>query len=134
FASYTTVPASQKAVPPASEKDGVHIVGDEIELVQPIVENHELLGTVYVRASYKLQQRLVDYLAILTAVLLASFAVAVLVSALLQTAITKPILAVTDVAHQVIDRRDFSLRVARTTEDEFGVLVDAFNAMLAEVG
>ena len=34
----------------------------------------------------------------------------------------------------MIERRDFSLRVAKTTHDEVGVLVDAFNAMLAEVG
>ena len=34
----------------------------------------------------------------------------------------------------MIDRRDFSLRVARTTDDEIGYLVDAFNAMLQEVG
>ena len=33
-----------------------------------------------------------------------------------------------------MERRDFSLRVPRTTRDEVGFLVDAFNAMLAEVG
>jgi light-regulated signal transduction histidine kinase (bacteriophytochrome) len=41
---------------------------------------------------------------------------------------------VADVARNVMEKRDFSLRVAKTTEDEIGVLVDAFNAMLAEVG
>jgi len=41
---------------------------------------------------------------------------------------------VTAVARQVIERRDFSLRVDKTTHDEIGYLVDAFNGMLAEVG
>jgi signal transduction histidine kinase/ActR/RegA family two-component response regulator len=45
-----------------------------------------------------------------------------------------PIASVTSAAHSVIERRDFSRRVQRNTEDEVGVLVDAFNAMLAEVG
>jgi signal transduction histidine kinase/ActR/RegA family two-component response regulator len=43
-------------------------------------------------------------------------------------------LAVTEVARQVMERRDFSLRVRKTTEDEIGYLVDTFNAMLTEVG
>ena len=40
----------------------------------------------------------------------------------------------TDVARQVMERRDFSLRVPKRSSDEVGFLVDAFNAMLAEVG
>jgi light-regulated signal transduction histidine kinase (bacteriophytochrome) len=42
--------------------------------------------------------------------------------------------AVTEVARQVMTRRDYSQRVTKTTEDEIGYLVEAFNEMLAEVG
>jgi signal transduction histidine kinase/DNA-binding response OmpR family regulator len=52
----------------------------------------------------------------------------------LQAAIIQPVLALTAGVEQVIRRRDFSMRVAKTTEDEVGVLVDAFNGMLGEVG
>jgi light-regulated signal transduction histidine kinase (bacteriophytochrome) len=52
----------------------------------------------------------------------------------LQTAVTKPILAISAVARQVMEKRDFSLRVRKSTEDEIGYLVDAINDMLAEVG
>ena len=34
----------------------------------------------------------------------------------------------------MIERRDFSTRVRKTTGDEIGVLVDSFNSMLAELG
>jgi signal transduction histidine kinase/ActR/RegA family two-component response regulator len=48
--------------------------------------------------------------------------------------VTDPLHAVTDVARHVIEERDFTRRARRTTDDEIGVFVDAFNAMLAEVG
>ena len=59
---------------------------------------------------------------ILAAVMLASFAIAALVAARLQRRITQPILDVTDVARQVVERRDFTLRATATTEDEIGYL------------
>jgi signal transduction histidine kinase len=79
-------------------------------------------------------RRLGNYLVILGAVLVLSLGVAFIVSALMQATVTAPILEVTDVAQRVIDQRDFSLRVKRSSDDEVGTLVDAFNAMLAEVG
>ena len=88
----------------------------------------------FLRGAYDLEGLLRDYLGILGLVLIASLAFALLLSAGLQRTITQPILAVTDVARRVIERRDFSLRVVKTTHDEIGYLVDAFNAMLAEVG
>jgi len=40
----------------------------------------------------------------------------------------------TEIARQVMEKRDFSLRVRKTTQDEIGYLVDAINDLLAEVG
>ena len=59
---------------------------------------------------------------------------ALLTWAWLQKTITKPIKDITDVAREVMERRDFSLRVHKPTDDENGYLVDAFNDMLAEIG
>ena len=134
FASYGRSGAFGGASPGQPQADGYAIDGDEITVFRRIIEDQEALGTVYLRAAYALDARLADYLGILGFVLVASLAFALLLSAGLQRTITRPIIAVTDVARQVIGRRDFSLRVAKTTQDEVGVLVDAFNAMLAEVG
>ena len=119
---------------PGDLTDGVRISGDEILVVHPITENDGPAGRVMILARYELASRIRDYLGILAAVLIGSLAVAVLLSAALQRAITQPIIAVTDVAHSVMERRDFSLRVPKRTNDEVGYLVEAFNAMLAEVG
>jgi signal transduction histidine kinase len=66
--------------------------------------------------------------------MITSLIVAALVTAWLRGTLTNPILAMTDVARQVMTRRDFSLRVKKTTDDEIGYLVDTFNSMLAEIG
>jgi len=113
---------------------GYRIEGDEIQVSHPIVEHNQPIGRVSILARYELVPRLRDYIGILTAVLIASLAVAALLSAAFQRAITQPIIAVTEAAKQVMERRDFSLRVPKTTHDEIGYLVEAFNAMLAEVG
>src|SRR5690606_13230235 len=52
----------------------------------------------------------------------------------LQRSITAPVLAVSAVARKVIEQRDFAHRAEKSTNDEIGVLVDSFNAMLGEVG
>jgi light-regulated signal transduction histidine kinase (bacteriophytochrome) len=52
----------------------------------------------------------------------------------MNSAVTKPILEVSEVARQVMASRDFSLRAKKTTQDEIGSLVDGFNDMLAEIG
>jgi signal transduction histidine kinase len=121
-------------LPTIPELDGYHVQGDQVTLFHRIVAKNEFLGTVYLQARFQLYERLRDYLGILAAVTALALLVALLMSLWLQATLTKPILAVTDVARQVIERRDFSLRVRKTTDDEIGYLVDAFNAMLAEVG
>jgi signal transduction histidine kinase/ActR/RegA family two-component response regulator len=131
FATYSRTPG---AVFPPLGQPGVHIDGRTLTLFHPIVQNDDVLGSVYLQASYDLADRLRDYLVILGSVLLMSLLLALVISVALANNVTGPVRAITDVARQVIERRDFNLRARRTTQDEIGVLVDAFNTMLAEVG
>jgi signal transduction histidine kinase/ActR/RegA family two-component response regulator len=133
FASYRR-DASAGAVPPAPEAGGHRVEGGELILFRQIWNNRELVGTIYFRAEYELVQRLLSYLTIVAAVMLASMLVAVLLTSWMQKAITRPILGMAGVARQVMARRDYSLKATKTTDDEIGYLVEAFNAMLAEIG
>jgi hypothetical protein len=112
--------ASGVAVPPHAQIDAVVIDNDRLELFQPIRENGERVGTVYLRSHFDILGRLVDYLMILAAVMVPSLLVAALVSRRLQTTLTAPILGVAQVARNVLTRRDFSLRAAKTSDDEVG--------------
>lgn len=120
-------------IPPLPQADGVQLHGNELAVSKRILENNEIVGTVYLSSDYELVQRFRSYLGILASVTALSLLVAAGISAWLQSALTKPILAVTEVARQVTEHKDFSLRVTKTTQDELGYLADAFNEMLSEI-
>jgi two-component system sensor histidine kinase/response regulator len=51
----------------------------------------------------------------------------------LQHAISRPISELIQVAHSVRESKDFSIRAERTTDDDFGSLIDGVNDMLADL-
>ena len=112
---------------------GSEVVGRDMTLFHPVVENNELLGSVYLKAEYELASRIQDYLLILAGAIVVSLLVAVLVSLWLQGTVTGPLLAIKDVAQRIVQDRDFMLRAPKTTSDEIGMVADSFNAMLEEV-
>ena len=133
FASYARS-EGDPAFPRLPEADGSRIEGNDLVVFKRIVENNEILGNVYLKADYAVVGRLRDYLGIFGAVAALSLFTALLISVWLQRAFTKPILATAAVARNVVENRDFSLRANKTTADEIGQLVDAFNDMLTEIG
>ena len=134
FASYAQNDDPSVRFPATPERSGYSISGENLVLFHRVIENNEHLGTVYLRARYDFRERLRDYLGILGAVMIISLAVAAAIATWLQSAFATPILSVAAAARKVVERRDYSLRVQKTTNDEVGDLVDAFNGMLAEIG
>ena len=133
---YADYVRSGAAAPPArlpGVSAGAHISGERVELTQLIVRNGEWLGTIYLQARYDVVGRVVTYLGILAVVIAFSLFAALILSTALQRVITAPLDAMSDVARQIIHQRDYSLRVQKTTDDEIGLVVDAFNSMLDEV-
>jgi PAS domain S-box-containing protein len=112
---------------------GVVVFGQRVELTQPLVRGGQVLGTIYLRAEYRIADRAEAYVGIFALVLLLSLTVAYAFSRQLQTVITEPLEAMTLVARKIVDRRDYGLRAKKTTDDEIGLVVDAFNSMLDEV-
>jgi signal transduction histidine kinase/DNA-binding response OmpR family regulator len=134
FAHYVNSDLSSFNFPHTLKLNAHTIDGNEIDLFRAITRNNEIVGIMYLHARFPITERILSYLSILAAVMLTSLIVALLVATWLQAAVTRPILAVTDAVNHVIRRRDFSARVIKSTEDEVGVLADAFNTMLVEVG
>lgn len=135
FAKYSSAANDALEFPTIPRIAGGYVIeGNRITVARRIVKERKVLGTVYIHARYEVRERLTDYLVILACVMVGSFILAALVSVWLQAAFTKPIFAVTNVAREVMRSRDYSLRAQKFTEDEIGILVNAFNNMLSEVG
>jgi signal transduction histidine kinase len=134
FAEYSAPGRDTVEFPPLPKLDGYQTEGNELELFKRIVADNEILGTVYIKAQYGIVGRFLNYLGILGAVMALSLLAAVLISRQLQKSVTRPIQEITSVARTVMENRDFSARARKTTDDEIGVLVDAFNGMLSEIG
>jgi two-component system, sensor histidine kinase len=131
YASYAR--DSSVSAPQAPPPYGQLIAGERVEMSAPVIHNGERLGTIYLRASYDLESRLLAYAKIFPLVMMASLAVAYALSRRLQKAIVDPLDAMTGVARQIASGRDYSLRASKTTDDEIGVAVLVFNRMLEEI-
>jgi signal transduction histidine kinase len=132
FATYQRT-GGAKVEPPRVEADGYRIEGDDLLLFRQIRQGNKAIGTVYLRANVERGARLLSYAGIVLIVLVGSLLIALLLSAKLQKLISEPLLAVTRVAREVIDKQNYSHRVVKRSDDEVGILVDAFNQMLTQI-
>lgn len=121
------------SIAPPPDSGTLRISGDKIELYRSILQNGDAIGTIYLKAEYGLNERLLTYLGILLAVSSFALLISLALSTWLQAIIMRPIYSVTELARKVVERRDYSLRATKTTEDEIGFMVDAFNSMLQEI-
>src|SRR5207245_11477753 len=81
----------------------------------------------------EVRQRVAQNCSVVAAMLLISGLIAFFVSTRLQRGISKPILDLAEVANVISEKRDYSVRANKQTEDEIGFLIDCFNGMLAQM-
>lgn len=119
------------ASPPAAQ---MLVAAGRITVALSATSDGKPRGAVLVRADLTaVEQQLRGQILILLAVLLIALGVATFLSAWLQALVSEPIRALAATATAVSSRGDYSIRAGRGTEDELGVLVDAFNRMLDRI-
>ena len=113
---------------------GHYFEGTTMLLVHPIVLDGETIGTILVRASLQSAYAHMERnLAIIVLLISLSFLLALLFTASLQRGISGPLLELAETAHQVSAGKNYSVRAAPHGNDETGVLIAAFNEMLAQI-
>jgi PAS domain S-box-containing protein len=133
FAHYAR--SASNAAPPRVPNlpDGTRVDGERVETIRPVMLGAENLGSIYLRAEYDVSGRVRQYLSVLGAVFVIGLIAALLASSWLQRVVSRPMESMATVARQIVQKRDYSFRADKQTNDEIGVVVDAFNSMLDEV-
>jgi len=133
FATYVRqgVTAEFPDIPPAAEP---RFANGRMELAHPVRFEGKPVGTLYLLADLQgMTTRFESYGIIVAAVTLVAFFVTLVLTSGLQRLISRPILALTDTARVVAERKDYSVRAPRSGRDEVGVLANAINQMLGEI-
>jgi signal transduction histidine kinase len=120
---------------PKGETEEHRFSANELVLVRAIDFQGKRIGTVVIRSDLRqVNDRLLRYAGIVTAVLLVSLLAAFLFSSIFQKATARPIAQLAETARIVSRERRYSIRAPVTTNaDEIAVLIEAFNEMLGQI-
>ena len=117
---------------PTLREPGQYFEGSHLFVFNPILQEEKVIGTICIQYDLSGTQReIYASVAIFGIIVSAAFLIAWLLSASFQKVISEPILNLTQVVGSVSEQKDFSVRVQKHSQDEIGVLIDAFNGMLA---
>jgi serine phosphatase RsbU (regulator of sigma subunit) len=121
-------------IPPSAPRDGTTSDTKGMSVVRPIKFQNARAGTLWLRSDLgELAARRQQYLQIAAPVLAGAAIVALILAALFQRAISRPILRLLETEKRVSREKDYSVHVTKDANDEVGMLIDGFNEMLDEI-
>ena len=135
-------PGSGETIPTRPSKLLSSFEGDYLVIFRPVFPALSdegrigtRIGTIYLKSDIgkQLQGRFERYANIVAMVMLISCLVAFLISYKLEPLISRPIMDLARTAKVVTDKKDYLVRAQKTSDDEVGALIDAFNGMLAGI-
>jgi len=134
FASYTRHDVHDFKPPPA-QSPRAEFSTTHLDLYEAIVDNQSKnIGAIYIQSDLQsIYSLLLNFAGTLILFLFITSVLSFLVSTHLVTIISTPILQLADTAKAVTKQEDYSIRAQRYGDDEIGMLVDAFNRMLAQI-
>lgn len=103
-------------------------------VMQPVLYKDETVGWIFLKfSSSSFERKVRSYLVDIAwfAVILVAFIIALTLKA--QSLVSGPIVSLTDFIGKVSDKRDYSLRIQKSSSDEIGLLYDGFNNLLAVI-
>ncbi|MBC8353728.1 MAG: HAMP domain-containing protein [Planctomycetes bacterium] len=134
FAEYPGPTGVHRTPPPLPAGETFLTQDGYLHVFQPIMQEGQSIGTIYLQASRAaLYGQLRQYAIIVVAGMSLSLAIMVVVATRLQRVISRPIQHLVDAAQTVSAKADYSTRVMKESDDELGVLCEAFNSMLSQI-
>ena len=122
------------AFPPATGSESFHYTTANLFIHYPVMLGKDRVGELYIQIGLDdMYLRLARFGGIGMAVLCLASLIAVALSIRWQHIISGPIIHLTQVAGRVSVDANYSLRAAKTSNDELGVLIEQFNAMMEQI-
>jgi signal transduction histidine kinase len=133
FAKYFRDDAEVK-ICPLYEAEKHKFKGNYLYIFRNIYMDKQKIGTVYILANLdEIDEYFMNFLIYALLSILAGGVIAMLVSNSLQKVIHKPIQSLYEAAKSVTESQNYKVTAKKKTDDELGVLVDAFNEMLMQI-
>jgi len=121
-------------MPVLPQRNGYTFGRGLLTVFKDIILDDERIGTVCLGSDLKPLHAMLKRNAIIVfAVLMFASLVAYLISSGLQGIISGPILKLAEVAKIVSEKKDYSIRASKQSDDEIGLLIEAFNTMLEQI-
>ena len=107
---------------------------DSLTVYEPVIVDDKTLGIVCLKSTLsELNKMLKQNIAVIVGGLILVSILTFFVSAELQKIISNPILELADVAKVISEKQEYSIRVKQFSKDELGLLIKAFNEMVAQI-
>ncbi|HMD47441.1 MAG TPA: ATP-binding protein, partial [Bryobacteraceae bacterium] len=134
FAEFVRPGSPPRWIRPVPGTFGCRFARGRLVVFQPILLAGQSVGTLYLESELtEMYVRLVQYVFLSLGALVAAALLAFVMATQLKRVISDPILNLARATAAVRRERDYSVRVARESDDELGQLIDGFNAMLSEI-
>nr|WP_320014014.1 ATP-binding protein [uncultured Desulfobacter sp.] len=105
-----------------------------LNILQPVILDGEKIAFLFLQAGMEeLYRFLLEWAGYLALAALAGMFFASVMARRLQGIFTVPVIRLTQAVRQISEEKNYSLRVARDTGDELGVLAAGFNQMLEKI-
>lgn len=108
--------------------------GGYLHMVRPVLVDSEMVGAVYlVDDMGQMRRRLQAYAFVVLCISALTLFVVLFIAAKLHNLFTAPLRELMRSMRDVTTGQEYSVRMEKQGNDEFGVLIDHFNAMLSEI-
>jgi signal transduction histidine kinase/DNA-binding response OmpR family regulator len=132
LATYSRSQEHADVIEPRSASDSIfsrYAVIDE-----PVFLDGDELGRLWLHVDLvPMWRKLAFSLGLITAASLLAFAISLALASRMAKRITGPVSELARTAERISQAKDFSLRVAKRSEDEIGTMVEGFNEMLEQI-
>ena len=134
FASYPDSSNPGQLSSNITTSSGYAFKNNFIEGYQPVIVGNKRIGTLFLKSDTKTVYRRFSFYGLVTLLFfLSAFLLTYILSRRLQHSVSQPILQLADKARLISEQKDYSVRAESRSNDEIGVLTDAFNHMLTQI-